>query len=208
MCGKAIERGVGVAKAFKQHFGDRPIIGAEIGVQIGLLSGYLLTVLPNIKLYLMIDMWQKIDPDSTYGRSEPIVQKWYKTDAEADKVLATAKARANFRREKCLLIRGESTHIATGMFDGYFDFVYIDAQHMYEQVLADLIAWWPKVKFGGLLCGHDYSGKLYESGTLAVMKAVDDFRACTENTGKFWTGVGDTWFLEKEVQANESQHNG
>lgn len=37
------------------------------------------------------------------------------------------------------------------------DFVYIDGDHSYEAVKKDLEAWYPKVKSGGMFCGHDYN---------------------------------------------------
>ena len=40
--------------------------------------------------------------------------------------------------------------------DGFFDGVYIDARHEYEYVKHDIELWLPKVKPGGVLCGHDY----------------------------------------------------
>lgn len=36
------------------------------------------------------------------------------------------------------------------------DFCFIDADHAYESVLSDLTAWWPKIKPGGTIAGHDY----------------------------------------------------
>jgi predicted O-methyltransferase YrrM len=39
--------------------------------------------------------------------------------------------------------------------DGSLDMVYIDACHRYDDVLSDLERWWPKVKPGGILAGHD-----------------------------------------------------
>lgn len=37
-----------------------------------------------------------------------------------------------------------------------FDFVYIDGDHSYEAVSEDLRAWWPLVRSGGILAGHDW----------------------------------------------------
>lgn len=37
-----------------------------------------------------------------------------------------------------------------------YDLVFIDADHSYEAVKADIEAWWPKVKIGGILAFHDY----------------------------------------------------
>lgn len=41
--------------------------------------------------------------------------------------------------------------------DESLDFVFIDADHEYESVKADIAAWWPKVKPGGILAGHDFA---------------------------------------------------
>lgn len=37
--------------------------------------------------------------------------------------------------------------------------VYIDGDHEYVSVLNDLDLWYPKLMYGGFLCGHDYMGK-------------------------------------------------
>lgn len=37
------------------------------------------------------------------------------------------------------------------------DFVFVDADHSYEGVLADLRAWWPLVRVGGAIAGHDHT---------------------------------------------------
>lgn len=41
--------------------------------------------------------------------------------------------------------------------DKYFDLVYIDANHEYENAKQDIIAWMPKIKKDGVLAGHDYN---------------------------------------------------
>jgi hypothetical protein len=52
--------------------------------------------------------------------------------------------------------------------DRSLDFVYIDADHSYEIVKKDIKSWYPKVKIGGVIAGHDY----YNSNQ--VISAVHD----------------------------------
>lgn len=54
------------------------------------------------------------------------------------------------------VIKGDSTESASLFPDNYFSCVFIDADHSYESAKKDMDAWWPKVKPGGILCGHDY----------------------------------------------------
>lgn len=51
------------------------------------------------------------------------------------------------------------------------DFLYIDADHSYRGVSADLEAWVPHVKPGGLIVGDDYDSSLYPG----VKEAWDEF---------------------------------
>lgn len=41
---------------------------------------------------------------------------------------------------------------------GDVDVVFIDGDHRRRAVAEDIAVWWPKVKVGGLLIGHDYGG--------------------------------------------------
>ena len=52
--------------------------------------------------------------------------------------------------------------------DDYFDFIYIDSCHLYECVKFDMENYYPKLKSGGFLAGHDY-------GDFGVTDAVDEF---------------------------------
>jgi hypothetical protein len=42
--------------------------------------------------------------------------------------------------------------------DGILDLVFIDGDHRFEAVKADIMSWFPKVRAGGILCGHDCEG--------------------------------------------------
>lgn len=40
--------------------------------------------------------------------------------------------------------------------DGYFDLIFIDGDHIYEQVSNDIKNYLPKIKSGGIISGHDF----------------------------------------------------
>ena len=53
-------------------------------------------------------------------------------------------------------VRACSVDAAERFEDASLDLVYIDAQHDYANVLADIHAWRPKVRPGGYVTGHDF----------------------------------------------------
>lgn len=55
-------------------------------------------------------------------------------------------------------IRKTSLEAVNSYDNRSLDFVFIDASHKYNDIKADILAWYPKVKKGGYLCGHDYKG--------------------------------------------------
>lgn len=75
------------------------------------------------------------------------------------------------------LIEMPSPQSAACFDDGSLDMVYIDANHDYESVKADIAAWLPKVKPGGILSGHDYGNLVQAAGEElfpGVRRAVDE----------------------------------
>jgi cephalosporin hydroxylase len=79
-------------------------------------------------------------------------------------------------------IRMSSVEAAKLYEDESIDVVFIDAGHTYEDVKADILAWYPKVKKGGYVSGHDYPW----SGGDAVKKAVDELVRGFEVTEGCW----------------------
>jgi len=65
-------------------------------------------------------------------------------------------------------IRGLSVEVAATFEDASLDFICIDAAHDYTNVLADLKAWWPKLRPGGMMIGDDFNKE-------GVRKAVEEF---------------------------------
>lgn len=99
-----------------------------------------------------------------------------------------------------VLWRKDSVEAAADFADGGLDWVYIDADHHYENVKRDIEAWFPKVRAGGIVAGHDYVN--YDD--MGVIQAVDEFAAAhgykvnltTED--QRWNGVlFPTWWFVK-----------
>jgi hypothetical protein len=69
-----------------------------------------------------------------------------------------------------VLLRMTSAEAAETITE-FLDFIYIDADHSYEGVKADLRHWAPKVRSGGIISGHDYGHPNFPG----VKNAVDEF---------------------------------
>lgn len=50
------------------------------------------------------------------------------------------------------------------------DLFFIDGSHGYEQVKRDISNYWQKLKIGGILLGHDYSGHSLHRGVVRAAK--------------------------------------
>lgn len=69
-----------------------------------------------------------------------------------------------------VVIEKQSPGAASMFGDLSLDFVYVDANHSFYGVMADLVAWYPKVKIGGYIGGHDY----HQPGVYAAVAHVLD----------------------------------
>jgi len=72
-----------------------------------------------------------------------------------------------------------SLEAATKFEDSTFDFVYIDASHEYADVKADIQAWLPKVKKGGILAGDDYNSRDVHRAVHEVLNDVKSINRFT-----------------------------
>lgn len=119
----------------RRTLGDN-VTGAEIGVLGGTNAISILENWPQVKMLHLVDSYGGID------ESDAKFKEWVKRfDPLAGRMcwhIMTSVNTAGLFEERSL------------------DFVYIDANHGYKQVTADLLAWAPKVRAGGLLAGHDY----------------------------------------------------
>jgi predicted O-methyltransferase YrrM len=75
------------------------------------------------------------------------------------------------------LIRLPSLKAVEKYSDGTLDFVFIDAAHDYDNVVADIKAWLPKVKPGGILAGHDINHQPIKNATADTLGEVNSIFA-------------------------------
>lgn len=174
------------------------VFGAEIGVMRGELSAYLLHVLPRLHLCL-VDPWLSYEPEPGYIR--PGREKTKRlSDKTMHKRMEDALAAVAFAGNRITVYRQTSVEAAESIADSRLDFAFIDADHSYEGVYADVRAWWPKIKPGGFLAGHDYmTGK--EGISFGVTRAVDEWAAALNLPVQRGAKHGDrtVWWCLKEA---------
>jgi len=168
--------------------------GVEIGVKEGKFSERILHYWRG-KLLVSIDPWREFGGE--YQDKANVAQ------AQQDDYYHETQARLDRFGERSRIVRLTSEEGAAQTEDGSLDFAYLDAQHHYEAVKQDIELWWPKVRRGGLLCGHDYSDEdeTDERGTVTVFevkRAVDEF-ARAAHAPLFITSKDKrpSWFVRK-----------
>lgn len=163
----------------------------NIGVEVGTLYGEFMETIMNqwqgVGLYC-IDPWEK-QPSDVYR--EPV------NDSDWHEIFRAAQFRASKFPGRVALMPGYSPEAASAFRTGEFDFVYIDARHDFNAVHADLRAWWPKVRNGGLFSGHDYRVEHSDSQCCDVKTAVDEFCSEMNLPAPHFTPSCQSWWMEK-----------
>ena len=132
--------------------------GVELGTERGRYAEKIAQVCD--KLYC-VDLWK------AYGNYRQHV-----TSEHYEEIMQSAKDRlAKYNVE---LIREDIDKAAELFEDESLDFFYLDGNHEEADVKRNLRSWWDKVKVGGIISGHDYSG-VHGKG---VRQAVHD--VCAE----------------------------
>lgn len=166
-----------------------PLVAAEVGVYRGRMSAYLLANVPDLQL-VMVDAWTAPPEDSDYWRTKDSCALLDQVGQDENKAIAFTETHPWYERRT---VRIEASVEAAQQYaDGHFDLVFIDAAHDYASVRQDIAAWWPKVREGGILSGHDYTARGYRNG---VKRAVDEF--CNEQGLAMELGNGKVWIVRK-----------
>jgi hypothetical protein len=118
--------------------------GVEVGVYKGHLSKQIVEFWGGT-LY-MVDVWRSLDYDGYQDSTNNI---------HGD-VFEEAMQSIKGHEDRAIMIRANSKKASEMFVDLSLDFVYIDANHCYDSVKYDIESWYPKVRNGGFICGHDY----------------------------------------------------
>lgn len=165
------------------------LVGVEIGVYKAEHALSLLKTL-NIKTLYLINPYEHYkeyaEGRNHYGVDQDELQS-------AEKI---AKERLKKFEDKVVTIKEYSQKCLNDVPDN-LDFVYIDGNHHYKFVKADIENYFPKVRVGGVIGGHDfYNGYCKEHND--VVRAVSEFaigrrlELCVE--------LPDWWIVKKDKQ--------
>lgn len=127
-------------------------IGAELGVQKGGFFDEMIGKWQIADTYTFVDLWA---PQENYRDGANVDQ----SEQNAYMEESMGKADKHIKQghlKKIDLCRNFTVNCVHNYPDEHFDFIYVDARHDYKGVLVDLQTWWPKLKHGGIMGGHDY----------------------------------------------------
>lgn len=175
--------------------GRRSVLGAEVGVYRGENAAKLLSWLPGLRLWV-VDAYLPMPPvvkGAAYGADYDMGRL---TQADLDAAFAEACELTAFAKHRVTWCFCDSAVAANVAPRRAFCFAFIDAQHVYEAVMRDLLAWWPNVRPGGYLCGHDYNTKMDRHGW-GVTRAVDEFAKA--HSLEVEVDGGHTWWIRKPL---------
>ena len=137
----------------------------EVGCKEGRTTGHILTNVPDSRV-IAIDPWMA--QEATNDPTKETYEGW-----DFSRIEAEFWANVGEHKDRCCMLRTTSLVAATNTIevgdDAFFesrgdgamhaDLIFIDALHDYEHVKQDIALWWPKVRIGGILAGHDFNHK-------------------------------------------------
>jgi predicted O-methyltransferase YrrM len=167
----------------------------EVGVAYGRSLAYLVEALAavdkrNVRVF-GVDVWSDFmgcERDDWIGERARALKAIYESPraAAAAQLEVHCPSAMNVARLVHMASLAASLALAP---HGPFDLVFIDAEHTYESIAADVVAWEPHVKRGGVLAGDDYDADMFPG----LVRGVDKFVKARSQT---FTTRGRVWMHE------------
>jgi len=148
-------------------------VAIEVGCWLGLSTRHIARILPSGGKLYAVDHWQ----GSIEHQASPELSTLYEqflsnvVHAGLTHVITPMKMSSLEAAEQMKLM---------GIIP---DFIYIDASHDTESVLADLEAWFPFVKGHGIICGDDWT---WDGVSTAVKRFAQEHGLTIDASNNFW----------------------
>jgi len=164
----------------------KELTGAEIGVYKAEHVKSLLETLSIKKLFL-------IDPYEMYSQYEEGKRHYGVDQSPLQSAEKEARERLKKYSDKIVWIKSKSSDCLNEICKE-MDFVYIDGNHQRPFIDEDIDNYYPKLKKGGVLGGHDmYNGFCEEHN--GVVQAVSEFSV--KNNLQLYIELPDWWVVKK-----------
>lgn len=159
-------------------------VGIEIGTDGGGTTTYLLDSIPNLTLH-------GIDPYTPYIDWGGNPFSWHGgLNADQNSSYDEFMKKVSRYGSRYVHHKKTSDDAVVDFDDESMDFIFVDGLHTYDQVLKDCENYYPKLKKGGVFCGHDFTV------IQAVNAAVREF-AQKNNITNIGLMRQDVWYWTK-----------
>lgn len=166
----------------------------ELGCKEGRTTSHILKTVPDSRV-VAVDPWMADPAPNNGDATREDYKAW-----DFTKIAQEFWANVGTDEGRCTQLRMtgvEALQRGVGVSSGEtFDLVFIDALHDYDSVFEDIALWWPKVRVGGMLAGHDFNHKWP-----GVERAVAD----SFNLMHIGVASDSVWFI---VKVSEEQYRG
>ncbi len=148
----------------------------EVGVKEGRTTTRVLQKCPKVHVYAC-DLWAN-RPEQEGKECGETYKGWHWGGIKREfwGSVSPYKSRLDFHRVS-------STALAEIIPE--VDLVFLDAAHDYESVMDDITAFWPKVRPGGILSGHDWQ-KSFPTVIRAVKDSFEEDAINLETDSVWW----------------------
>jgi hypothetical protein len=143
--------------------------GAEVGVQKGRNAKTMLSLWKSCEEFHLIDLWaQQKNYKDVANFPDHVQERSYR---DAQKNVEAWKDKVHFHKML-------SVDAAKILEDNSLDYIYVDARHDYCGVMEDMRAYWPKLRPGGVMAGHDY----LDNAELKIATPKQDWGLCMDGS--------------------------
>ena len=136
----------------------------------------------------MVDLWDtfdnydnKVDYRATNDEASNANKEWYLRNYNKVRKLT------NYYRGRAIMVKKYTHEAVKDYEDEYFDLVFIDADHSKSGCRRDIELWYPKVKYGGWIGGHDYGHPRFN-----LHEVVDEIFG-----DRVELDLNTTWYVQK-----------